>query len=116
MVRIRALEKAIRDAGLGRTCALAGRVEDASCTLNEAATLFVHPTLYEGSSLVTLEAMAHRRAVVAKAKERARDTLQGTARASPSSRFVRLKPDTTHTWSVVVASSASRTLRILDRS
>ena len=31
----------------------------------EAATLFVHPTLYEGSSLVTLEAMAHRRAIVA---------------------------------------------------
>jgi glycosyltransferase involved in cell wall biosynthesis len=31
----------------------------------EAATLFVHPTLYEGSSLVTLEAMAHRRPVVA---------------------------------------------------
>jgi glycosyltransferase involved in cell wall biosynthesis len=25
----------------------------------------VHPTLYEGSSLVTLEAMAHRRAIVA---------------------------------------------------
>jgi glycosyltransferase involved in cell wall biosynthesis len=31
----------------------------------EAATVFVHPTLYEGSSLVTLEAMAHGRAVVA---------------------------------------------------
>ena len=31
----------------------------------EAASLFVHPTLYEGSSLVTLEAMAHRLAVVA---------------------------------------------------
>jgi glycogen synthase len=31
----------------------------------EAATVFVHPTLYEGSSLVTLEAMAHRRAIVA---------------------------------------------------
>jgi glycosyltransferase involved in cell wall biosynthesis len=31
----------------------------------QAATLFVHPTLYEGSSLVTLEAMAHRRPVVA---------------------------------------------------
>jgi glycogen(starch) synthase len=30
-----------------------------------AATVFVHPTLYEGSSLVTLEAMAHRRAIVA---------------------------------------------------
>jgi glycogen synthase len=34
---------------------------------HELATLFVHPTLYEGSSLVTLEAMAHRRAVVASA-------------------------------------------------
>lgn len=33
----------------------------------EAADLFVHPTLYEGSSLVTLEAMAHGRAVVATA-------------------------------------------------
>ena len=31
----------------------------------EAATMFVHPTLYEGSSLVTLEAMAHRRPVIA---------------------------------------------------
>jgi len=31
----------------------------------EAADLFVHPTQYEGSSLVTLEAMAHRRAVLA---------------------------------------------------
>lgn len=30
----------------------------------ETADLFVHPTLYEGSSLVTLEAMAHRRACV----------------------------------------------------
>ena len=34
---------------------------------HELAALFVHPTLYEGSSLVTLEAMAHRRAVVASA-------------------------------------------------
>ena len=31
----------------------------------EAADLFVHPTVYEGSSLVTLEAMAHRRPVLA---------------------------------------------------
>ena len=30
----------------------------------EAADVFVHPTLYEGSSLVTLEAMAHRRPCV----------------------------------------------------
>ena len=34
---------------------------------HELSTCFVHPTLYEGSSLVTLEAMAHRRAVVASA-------------------------------------------------
>jgi glycogen synthase len=31
----------------------------------EAASVFAHPTRYEGSSLVTLEAMAHRRAVIA---------------------------------------------------
>jgi len=31
----------------------------------EAASLFAHPTRYEGSSLVTLEAMGHRRPVVA---------------------------------------------------
>ncbi|ODS55737.1 MAG: hypothetical protein ABS36_09055 [Acidobacteria bacterium SCN 69-37] len=30
-----------------------------------AASVFVHPTRYEGSSLVTLEAMGHRRAIVA---------------------------------------------------
>lgn len=44
----------------------AGQVEDPELhAWYEAATVFVHPTLYEGSSLVTLEAMAHRRAVVA---------------------------------------------------
>jgi glycosyltransferase involved in cell wall biosynthesis len=31
----------------------------------EAASVFVHPTRYEGSSLVTLEAMAHRQPVIA---------------------------------------------------
>ncbi|HEX5473708.1 MAG TPA: glycosyltransferase family 4 protein [Vicinamibacterales bacterium] len=44
----------------------AGRLPDADVhAWYDLATLFVHPTLYEGSSLVTLEAMAHRRAVVA---------------------------------------------------
>jgi glycosyltransferase involved in cell wall biosynthesis len=43
-----------------------GRIDDAEMhAWHEASTVFVHPTLYEGSSLVTLEAMAHRRAVVA---------------------------------------------------
>jgi glycogen(starch) synthase len=52
--------------GLQSRIMWAGRVEDPELhAWYEAATLFVHPTLYEGSSLVTLEAMAHRRAVVA---------------------------------------------------
>jgi glycosyltransferase involved in cell wall biosynthesis len=62
------LEKAIARTGLRDRTILAGRVDDR--TLHgwyEAADLFVHPTLYEGSSLVTLEVMAHRRAVVATA-------------------------------------------------
>jgi glycosyltransferase involved in cell wall biosynthesis len=43
----------------------AGRTSDADLHARyEAASLFVHPSLYEGSSLVTLEAMAHRRACV----------------------------------------------------
>jgi glycosyltransferase involved in cell wall biosynthesis len=43
-----------------------GRAADADLhAWYEAASLFVHPTRYEGSSLVTLEAMAHRRPIVA---------------------------------------------------
>ena len=62
------LETAIADASLQSHVLLRGRVDDAELhAWYEAATLFVHPTLYEGSSLVTLEAMAHRRAVVATA-------------------------------------------------
>lgn len=60
------LERDIESAGLSANVLVTGRV--AAGDLHgwyEAATLFVHPTLYEGSSLVTLEAMAHRRPVVA---------------------------------------------------
>jgi glycogen(starch) synthase len=54
--------------GLDAHVQFAGRVPDAELhAWHELATLFIHPTLYEGSSLVTLEAMAHRRAVVASA-------------------------------------------------
>lgn len=43
-----------------------GRLDDADLhALYERADVFVHATRYEGSSLVTLEAMAHRLAVVA---------------------------------------------------
>lgn len=45
---------------------LVGRVEDRALhAWYDAADLFVHPTRYEGSSLVTLEAMLHSRPVVA---------------------------------------------------
>ena len=61
-----ALETAIASAGLRDRVVLTGRLPDRELhAWYEAADLFVHPTLYEGSSLVTLEAMAHRRAVVA---------------------------------------------------
>ena len=60
------LEVLASDLGLDRHVHFAGRVPDPELhAWHELSTLFVHPTLYEGSSLVTLEAMAHRRAVVA---------------------------------------------------
>ena len=60
------LERTVAAAGLTPHVLFAGPATDRELhTWYEAATLFVHPTLYEGSSLVTLEAMAHRRAVVA---------------------------------------------------
>ena len=54
--------------GIGALMIFAGPVGDADLqNLYELATLFVHPSLYEGSSLVTLEALAHGRPVVASA-------------------------------------------------
>ena len=51
--------------GISDHVVFAGRLPDRDLhAWYEAADLFVHPTLYEGSSLVTLEAMAHRRACV----------------------------------------------------
>jgi glycosyltransferase involved in cell wall biosynthesis len=61
-----AIEQAIRNAGIAERATFAGRASDPDLhAWYEAASLFVHPTRYEGSSLVTLEAMAHRRAVIA---------------------------------------------------
>jgi glycogen(starch) synthase len=63
-----ALERLASELGLAPHVRFAGRVPDEQLhAWHELSTLFVHPTLYEGSSLVTLEAMAHRRAVVASA-------------------------------------------------
>lgn len=62
----RALDAAVDAASLREHVLMPGRLSDRDLhAWYEAADLFVHPTLYEGSSLVTLEAMAHRRAVVA---------------------------------------------------
>ena len=60
------LEQAIGAAGIADRVTLLGRVSDSDLhAWYRTATLFVHPTLYEGSSLVTLEAMAHGLPVVA---------------------------------------------------
>jgi glycosyltransferase involved in cell wall biosynthesis len=62
----RRIEIELSDRGVGTRAILTGPFDERQLhAWYEAATLFVHPTLYEGSSLVTLEAMAHRRAVVA---------------------------------------------------
>ncbi|MEW5983550.1 MAG: glycosyltransferase family 4 protein [Acidobacteriota bacterium] len=60
------ITRAVAEAGIASRTALVGRVDDRQLhAWYEAATVFVHPTLYEGSSLVTLEAMVHRRPVIA---------------------------------------------------
>ena len=60
------IQAAATAAGIAPHVVFTGRVADAELhAWYEAATVFVHPTRYEGSSLVTLEAMAHRRPVIA---------------------------------------------------
>jgi glycosyltransferase involved in cell wall biosynthesis len=60
------IDEAIAAAGISRAVRRVGRVgDDELHAWYEAADLFVHPTIYEGSSLVTLEAMAHGRPVLA---------------------------------------------------
>jgi glycogen(starch) synthase len=62
----REIEHVAETAGLASRMIIAGRVSDEELHgWYDAADLFVHPTLYEGSSLVTLEAMAHSRPVLA---------------------------------------------------
>ncbi len=57
---------AVDAAGLASRVHLAGRVAEGELAAwYAAADVFVHPTLYEGSSLVTLEAMANAKPVVA---------------------------------------------------
>jgi glycosyltransferase involved in cell wall biosynthesis len=60
------LEELATGLGLGERVIFAGRLDDSELhSLYALCNLFAHPTLYEGSSLVTLEAMAHALPVVA---------------------------------------------------
>jgi len=60
------IEAALERAALGNHVQLAGRVDDRTLhAWYDAADLFVHPTRYEGSSIVALEAMLHQKPIVA---------------------------------------------------
>lgn len=63
-----ALRHAVYQSGIGDHVVFAGRLAEAELhSLYNEVDMVVHPTLYEGSSLVTLEGMIHRRPVVASA-------------------------------------------------
>ena len=63
-----ALQQRAEKLGLSEHITFVGKLDDQELhSLYEEADLFIHPTLYEGSSLVTLEAMIHRLPVVATA-------------------------------------------------
>ncbi|MBA3946319.1 MAG: glycosyltransferase family 4 protein [Herpetosiphonaceae bacterium] len=63
-----ALQAQAQQLGLSEHIVFAGALDDTELhSLYEEVDLFVHPTLYEGSSLVTLEAMIHSLPVVASA-------------------------------------------------
>ncbi|MEY2847110.1 MAG: hypothetical protein RL076_2656 [Chloroflexota bacterium] len=63
-----ALATQVANLGIGAHVTFAGRMSDSDLqNMYAASDFFVHPTLYEGSSLVTLEAMIHRRPVLASA-------------------------------------------------
>ena len=59
-----ALAQQVQALGIAQHVTFAGRLDDVALqNTYAAADVFVHPTLYEGSSLVTLEAMIHQRPV-----------------------------------------------------
>ncbi|NNJ13253.1 glycosyltransferase family 4 protein [Chloroflexales bacterium ZM16-3] len=63
-----ALEQQAREADIAAHVTFVGKLDDAELhSLYEEADLVIHPTLYEGSSLVTLEAMIHRKPIIASA-------------------------------------------------
>jgi glycosyltransferase involved in cell wall biosynthesis len=72
----RALERGVARAGIAAHVELCGRLSEEELHRHlEHATLFVHPTRYEGSPLAILEAMAHRLPVIASAVGGIPDTI-----------------------------------------
>jgi glycosyltransferase involved in cell wall biosynthesis len=64
----RHLQDVAGELGLGEHVVFTGKLDETELhSLYALCNLFAHPTLYEGSSLVTLEAMAHALPVVASA-------------------------------------------------
>jgi len=62
------LEQQAQQLGIAQHVTFVGRLDDHTLhNLYEEIDLVVHPTLYEGSSLVTLEAMIHRKPIIASA-------------------------------------------------
>ncbi len=62
------LEKKVEVSGLTSNVIFSGSLNDKDLhNIYELAHVFIHPTLYEGSSIVTLEAMAHKRPIIANA-------------------------------------------------
>ena len=60
------IESVVKAEGLDKNVQFTGRIADSELhAWYEAANVFIHPSRYEGSSLVTLEAMAHWRAIIA---------------------------------------------------
>jgi glycosyltransferase involved in cell wall biosynthesis len=63
-----ALRAQARQAGIAAHITFVGRLDDDELhSLYEEVDMVLHPTLYEGSSLVTLEGMIHRKPVIASA-------------------------------------------------
>jgi len=60
------IKAVVRAEGLEKNVLFTGRIDDRELHgWYEAANVFIHPSRYEGSSLVTLEAMAHCRPIIA---------------------------------------------------
>ncbi len=63
-----ALEQQARALGIAEHVTFAGKLDDTELhSLYEEIDIVVHPTLYEGSSLVTLEALIHKKPIIASA-------------------------------------------------